>query len=162
MIVLARIDDRLIHGQVTVGWSRFLQVEKIAVISDEYCADEVQRSLLGMAVPEGIDFDLDSVEGIAAKMEDETYVARRTLLLAAAPREYRRLVVDHGIAISEVNLGGQRYEGGRHKVAEAILLTDEALDDLRALRAAGVAIDVRTIPTVEKRDLFELLEKAGI
>ncbi len=161
MIVLARIDDRLIHGQVTVGWSRFLAVEKIVVLSDELADDDVQRSFLAMAVPESTEFDLGSVAEIAARLKDPGYAQRRTLLLAASPSEFRRLILDLGYALPEVNVGGQRYADGRHKVCEGVLLTDEALSDLQALRDAGVKVEVRMIPSNDKKDLFVLYPGGG-
>lgn len=160
MIVIARIDDRLIHGQVTVGWSRFLDLEKIVVVSDELAGDEMQRSFLAMAVPETTAFDLDSVQGVAAKLADPAYSAGRTMLLAATPGEFRRLVVEQGVKLAEVNLGGQRYTSGVHKVCDGVLLSDEALADVRGLLAAGVSVEVRTIPTSDKK-LFTALWPAS-
>jgi PTS system mannose-specific IIB component len=162
MIVLARIDDRLIHGQVTVGWSRFLGAEKLVVISDEFANDEMQRSFLEMAVPETAAFDLGSVAEIAERLKNPAYLARPTILLAASPREYRRLILDHGAAIAEVNLGGQRTIEGTRKVCDGILLTEEAWQDLVALHDAGVFIDLRMIPSNEKVDLFAVFDGGGI
>lgn len=159
MIVLARIDDRLIHGQVTVGWSRFLDIEKIVVLSDEIVNDEMQKSLLAMAVPESAEFDVDSVEGVAAKLADPAYTKRRTLLLAASPSEFRRLVIQFGVKLPEVNVGGQRYASGTRKVCDGVLLTDEAWTDLVALRDAGVFVEVRMIPSSVKEDLFKLYKE---
>lgn len=156
MIVVARVDDRLIHGQVTVGWSRFLSLEKIVVVSDELAGDEMQRSFLAMAVPETTDFDLDSVAGVAAKLGDPAYSAKRTMLLAATPGEFRRLVIEQGVKLEEINLGGQRYADGRHRICDGVLLSDEALADVAALLAAGVRVEVRTIPTNEKKAFADL------
>ncbi len=156
MIVLARIDDRLIHGQVTVGWSRFLDIEKIVVLSDDIVHDDMQKSLLAMAVPESADFDVDSVAGVAAKLAHPEYTSCRTLLLAASPSEFRRLVVEFGFRLPEVNVGGQRYAAGTRKVCDGVLLTDEAYADLCALRDAGVFVEVRMIPSHDKKDLFKL------
>lgn len=161
MIVLARIDDRLIHGQVTVGWSRFLGAEKIVVISDEFANDELQRSFLAMAVPETAEFDLGSVAEIAERLRTPGYAAKPTILLAAAPREYRRLILEHGAAIAEVNLGGQRTLEGTRKVCDGILLTEEAWRDLVALRDAGVFVDLRMIPSSTKTDLFAVYDGGG-
>lgn len=154
MIVLARIDDRLIHGQVTVGWFRFLDAEKIVVISDELAEDATQRDFLKMAVPETATFDLGSVAEIAERLKDPAYAETPTILLAASPREFCRLILDYGVTLPEVNLGGQRYADGTHKVCDGILLTEEAWRDLKALKEAGVFIDLRMIPSSGKTDLF--------
>lgn len=156
MIVLCRIDDRLIHGQVTVGWSRFLDIEKIVVISDDLAGDEIQKSFLAMAVPESAEFDIGSVVDVAERLKDPAYTARRTLLLAASPSEFRRLVLECGVKLTEINVGGQRYADGRHKVCDGVLLTDQALEDLVALRDAGLLVEVRMIPSSEKKDLFKI------
>lgn len=156
MILLSRIDDRLIHGQVTVGWSRFLNIEKIIVMSDELADDEMQKSFLAIAVPETTEFDIGSVAQVAEKLKDPAYIAPRTLLLAASPSEFRRLVKEYGYALSEVNLGGQRYAAGTHKVCDGVLLTEQAYADLVELRDSGVFVEIRMIPSSEKKDFFEL------
>lgn len=156
MIVLSRIDDRLIHGQVTVGWSRYLNIEKIVVISDELAEDENQRSFLAMAVPENAAFDMGTVDQVAERLKDPAYTAPRTLLLAASPIEFRRLILEKGVPLTEINVGGLRYVGGRHQVCDGIHLTDEALEDLKALHDAGVLVEVRIIPSAEKKRLFDL------
>lgn len=162
MILLARVDDRLIHGQVTVGWSRFLDIEKIVVVSDELAADEMQRSFLMMAVPETTDFDLDTVEHVAEKLKNPAYSEKRTLLLAAAPGEYRRLILDHHVDLKEINIGGQRYAAGVHKVCDGVLLTEDAYQDLIALHDAGISVEVRMIPSHDKKDFFKLYRPPGV
>lgn len=156
MIVLCRVDDRLIHGQVTVGWSRFLSIGKIVVISDELAQDEIQTSFLAMAVPENAEFAIGSVADVAEKLKDPAFTAPRTCLLAASPREFRKLILEHGVSLGEINIGGQRYVGGQHQVCDGIHLTDEALDDLRALHEAGILVEVRIIPSHTKQPLFDL------
>lgn len=159
MILLARIDDRLIHGQVTVGWSRFLNIEKIIVISDELSIDDNQRQFLALAVPESTDFELYSVEEAAGKLSDPSSVEKKTMLLAASPQEFKRLILDYGIKLMEINLGGQRYKEGRHFVCEGVRLTDEALSDLKALHNAGIAVEVRLIPSNQKQNLFDIYKE---
>lgn len=161
MIVLCRIDDRLIHGQVTVGWSRFLDIQKIVVISDELANDEMQTSFLAMAVPENAAFAIGTVADIAERLKEPEFTAPRTCLLAASPREFRSLIIDHGADLREINIGGQRYVGGQHQVCDGIHLTDEALSDLRALHAYGVAVEVRIIPSHTKQPLFNLYKDPG-
>lgn len=150
------MDDRLIHGQVVVGWVRFLGIERIVVISDDLATDETQRMLLEMGVPETIDLALLGVSELAQSMKDERTIKKRTMLLAPSPKEYRRLVIDHGVSLDEINLGGQRYIDGSHRVCEGILLSQEAYDDVLRLNEAGVRIEVRTIPSAKKNDFFEL------
>lgn len=156
MIVIARIDDRLIHGQVTVGWSRFLRLEKIVVLSDELAGDETQRLLLGMGVPEETAFEMGSVAEMAVRLRDEEFIKPRTMLLAAAPKAFRSLVLEHGFPLEEINLGGQRYEGGAIPICEGVMLTEEALADLKVLAEHGVKIEVRATPAEPKRDLFAM------
>ncbi|MBL4889375.1 MAG: PTS sugar transporter subunit IIB [Candidatus Lindowbacteria bacterium] len=156
MIVLSRIDDRLIHGQVTVGWSRFLEIERIIVISDELADDETQKMLLSMAVPENIEFELYTVDVTASKILADEYVKDKTMLLAASALEFHQLIVKHKVEISELNLGGQRYSGGPHKINESIQITEDSFQMLKAIRDLGVEIDIRTIPTSTKLMLFDV------
>ena len=158
-ILLARVDDRMIHGQVTVGWSRFFSITQIVVISDELAGDSMQESLLGMAVPEGIVFSLFSTKEAAEKLQDESFVKPNTILLTSSIEEYRKLILDEGFPLAEINIGGLRYPQGGLDVCEGVRLTEKDLAAVDALAAHGVKIEVRTVPSTLKVDLLPLLKE---
>lgn len=70
MIVCLRIDERLIHGQVAMTWTKELKLHGLVVASDEAASNELQKMSLKMAVPEGIKCIIKSVEGVSSILDD--------------------------------------------------------------------------------------------
>src|SRR5208282_5643112 len=86
-VVLARVDDRLIHGQVVVGWARHCQADCIIVANDAVSADPMQRTLLPMAVPQGIEVAIYRLKEAADRLSGGAHAAKRAILLFASPAD---------------------------------------------------------------------------
>lgn len=155
-VVLARIDDRLVHGQVSVGWSRFLRAQRIVVVSDECAADPVARALMEMGAPEGISFECVG-HAEAARCYDALEAGKdRTIVLAASPAVFR-VLAESGVALGEVNLGGLHPSETGRRLADGVTATPRDILDLEALLDRGVRIVVRPTPVGTAADLAALL-----
>ncbi|MDD5655733.1 MAG: PTS sugar transporter subunit IIB [Elusimicrobia bacterium] len=158
-IALLRIDDRLIHGQVVIGWIPHLGVEAVVVASDAAAADETQSALMGMAMPEGVELLVRGVAQAAAALRrpDDR---RRVLVLVPGPLEARRLV-ESGVAVGSINVGGLHYTAGRVQLGKAIFLSAQDTEALRALSGRGIALEGRALPEDAAIDLLEMLGGAS-
>ena len=154
-IVLARIDDRLIHGQVVIGWIPQLKVDVVIVASDAAAADETQTALMRMAMPEGVEFLVLPVAEAALRLRDEAD-RRRVLALASGPQDALRLL-EHGVRVGSLNVGGLHYTAGRVQLGKAIFLSPEDKDALRAISRRGVALEGRALPGDAATDVLEML-----
>lgn len=144
-VVLARVDNRLIHGQVLEAWVPYVQADCIVVASDEVAGKPLQKKLMAAAVPREINVVIGNLSEIAEFFaRDET--SRRILLLfscpAAALEGYRR-----GITFSELNLGNIPGGEGRHRISCTVSLGEDDLDFFRQLEACGVRVTVRCLPS---------------
>ncbi|MDA8242714.1 MAG: PTS sugar transporter subunit IIB [Elusimicrobia bacterium] len=157
MIILYRVDDRLVHGQVVEGWVPHLRAEELAVVSDEIAGDEMRRTIMRFATPEGVDLKIMTVDEAAAYLPGAERSARKVLLLLPGLAEAIALA-GRGIKIPSLNIGGMHYSAGKNlSIGKAIFLNDQDCAALRTLSAAGIKIEGRGVPSDTPLDLMEAI-----
>lgn len=156
-ITLLRVDDRLIHGQVVEGWVPFLKVDLVLVVSDAAAQDEVQTALMKMALPASVGLLVQSVADAAATLASPQLKARKALVLVPGPAEALALV-EKGVAVDRVNVGGLHYTVGKVQLGRALFLDEKDRLALRALAAKGVRLEGRALPADAEEDLTAALE----
>lgn len=156
-ITLLRVDDRLIHGQVVEGWVPFLKVDLVVVVSDAAAADEIQTALMKMALPPTVGLLVLPVSEAAASLASPQLAARKALVLVPGPSEALALV-EKGLKIDRVNVGGLHYTVGKVQLGRALFLDEKDRLALRALAAKGVRLEGRALPGDAEEDLTAALE----
>lgn len=156
-IVLLRIDDRLVHGQVVEGWLPSIEADLVAVVSDAVASDEVQSALMKMAMPASVGLLVLGVSAAAAALKDPKTAGRRILILVPSPAEALALLED-GVAVSRVNVGGLHYTVGKVQLGRALFLDDKDKAALKAIAARGVRLEGRALPADPEEDLASALE----
>lgn len=144
-LALARVDNRLVHGQVLEAWLPALEADAILVADDEAAADPFARAAMQLAIPEDVSFSVLSLDAAAARLAGEGPPGSRTLLLLREVEDAARLV-EKGAALSALNLGNVHFRPGRAQVTGSVHLDRAELGRLEALQARGVAIDLRAVP----------------
>jgi PTS system mannose-specific IIB component len=156
MVVLARIDDRLIHGQVVEGWVNYLKATWVIVADDAVARNPVQRSIMEIAVPEGLRVFIGTVDEVCSKLRTPALAKERIILLFSRPRDVvRYLEAAEGCAV--VNIGGMRFVPGKRKVLDVLAVDDADLDALREILRRGTRVEVQTVPTEKPKPLEKLL-----
>lgn len=157
-IELYRIDDRLIHGQVVVGWGQPMNLGFIALVDDEVAASEWEQELYRMGVPPEVDLFFASVPHAAARLESWRRDQRPGILLTGDIDTMRRLIdVAPPPGIRAVNLGGIHHRAGRVERLRYIYLTAEEEQALRALEARGIAVTAQDVPSARPLSLRDVL-----
>lgn len=144
-IVLVRIDDRLIHGQVVGGWLPVIQAERVVVVSDRAAEDALQTGLMRMAVPDGVSVDVLTLAGAMPRLKNGAWGAERVLLLLPGLQELAALS-DAGVVFSQVNLGGLHDAPGRSMVAPHLAFSAEERALLIRLMNGGIRFETRPLP----------------
>lgn len=157
---LVRIDDRLIHGQVVEGWIPHLKAELVLVVSDAAAADELQVSLMRLALPETVELEALTVQQAARHPGFKGDFPKKVLVLVPGPLEVVRLL-DEGAKIAGVNVGGLHYTAGKVQLGKAIFLSEEDRRALLELIKRGVRLEGRALPADKETDLMEMLEASG-
>jgi PTS system mannose-specific IIB component len=155
---LVRLDDRLLHGQVAVGWAGRLKPLRIVVADDVVSASELGRELAESSAPPGVEARVVSLEEAAGLPEA---CAEGAFLLLRGPSELLRLV-RAGVRLPEVNVGGLHAAPGRKRVLDYLYLDREGAAALREAAAAGCHLVAQDVPGNPGHDVLTLLSKAGL
>lgn len=151
-IVLARVDNRLIHGQIIESWVPALDVDCIVVANNQLATVAFQKTLMEAAVPRGIRVSIGSVEEMADRLKSGELEAHRILLLFASPRDALR-AYRMGILFQELNIGN--LQGGKDKLRVncTVSLTGDDMAQLQMLEDQGVRIVLQCIPS-DRRQIW--------
>ncbi|HEY0022395.1 MAG TPA: PTS sugar transporter subunit IIB [Longimicrobium sp.] len=155
-IVLFRVDERLIHGQVVVGWGGPLHADRIVVADDEIAASPWEQELYCLGVPPEIDAVFVTVDE-ARRRISEWKGGRRVIVLVRDVATARRVAEGGALAGEEVNLGGIHHAEGRTRVLPYLHLGPGDGDALREIAASGAEVSARDLPATRKVMLDELL-----
>lgn len=156
MISHVRIDSRLIHGQVVEAWLPMLKVDRVVVADDEASESPLMRAAMGLAVPPGIEVNISRLDDVPfAQLEQDN--VRTLLLLRDIPALMRAR--SRGLSSRRLNLGNIHHGPGRQKVSPSVYLTAAELQQLRALDASGVELEVRGVPADRPIRFSEMAER---
>ncbi|HET9940382.1 MAG TPA: PTS sugar transporter subunit IIB [Candidatus Eisenbacteria bacterium] len=144
-LLLARIDDRLIHGQVAYGWGRALKPTFYLVVSDALRADALRAEVCLCGVPDDARGRVVSVaEALTPSVQSEIE-SERTILLMPGTDEAVRLL-EGGFPLTELNVGGLHHAPGKREVLPYVFLDDADKERLRAVLGRGVRVAARDLP----------------
>lgn len=158
IIGLARIDDRLIHGQVATRWTKETNVNRIIVVSDEVAADSVRKTLLTQVAPPGVTAHVVDIAKMVRVYNNPKYAQERVMLLFTNPTDVERVVAD-GIKITTVNIGGMAFRQGKTQVTNAVSIDDNDIEAFNKLDARGIELEVRKVASDSKVKMMDLIKK---
>ncbi|MEF1219252.1 PTS N-acetylgalactosamine transporter subunit IIB, partial [Photobacterium damselae] len=111
-IVLSRIDERLVHGQVGVQWVGFANANIVIVANDEVAQDEMQQNLMEMVLADGIAIRFWSIQKTIETIH-KAADRQKILLVCKTPQDFR-LLVEGGVPIERINVGNMHYSDGKN------------------------------------------------
>ncbi|GAK48160.1 PTS system, mannose-specific IIB component [Secundilactobacillus oryzae JCM 18671] len=160
-IKLARIDNRLLHGQVATGWVNMVKPNRIFIVSDTVVNDALRKTLLVQAAPAGIKANVLSVDRAIKAYSDERLDSLQVLLLTEGPRDMERLV-EGGISIPEINVGNMTFEEGKTIIASNLSVNDDDVAAFKSLNEHGTKLSRQQVPGDSAVDVMGLLKKADL
>jgi PTS system mannose-specific IIB component len=160
MVILIRIDDRLIHGQVVEGWVNFLKATCIMVADDAVAANSLQRSIMEMAVPQGLKVQIGPVADICERLRSAVDDKERTILLFSRPGDVVRALRE-GMQFPAVNIGGMHYTPGKRKLMDVLAVNDADMEAFKEMADQGVKIDLQSVPTQRPVSFERILHVCG-
>ncbi|MBE6120732.1 MAG: PTS N-acetylgalactosamine transporter subunit IIB [Erysipelotrichaceae bacterium] len=144
-ILLTRIDNRLVHGQVGVTWTKTIGANLLVVADDETAQDELtQRLMTVTAKSSGVGIRFFSIEKTAAII-DKAAPSQKIFIICKTPKDVRRLV-DAGVEIKEVNVGNMHYADGKHQLTAKVYVDDQDMKDLKYLASKGIHVYAQDVP----------------
>ncbi|MEC5341656.1 PTS mannose transporter subunit IIAB [Brenneria populi] len=157
-IGLARIDDRLIHGQVATRWTKETNVTRIIVVSDDVAADNVRKTLLTQVAPPGVTAHVVDVAKAIRVYNNPKYAADRVMLLFTNPTDVLTLV-ENDVRITSVNIGGMAFRQGKTQVNNAVSIDEKDIAAFKTLDKRGIELEVRKVSTDSKIKMMDLINK---
>lgn len=157
-IVLYRVDERLIHGQVVVGWGSVLHPDEIVVVDDDLASSAWEQELYAMGLPPELTTRFEGVEQARGHLEEWRLGGARVIVLTRNVATMRRLATAGTMRGEEVIIGGIHYAPGREPVLPYVYLSKTEMEEMDALEGEGVTISARDLPGARRVDLKEMLK----
>ncbi|MDG2917400.1 PTS mannose transporter subunit IIAB [Bisgaard Taxon 10/6] len=161
VIGLARIDDRLIHGQVATRWTKESRVTRIVVVNDEVAKDSVRSTMLKSVAPPGVTAHVVNVDKMIRVYNNPEYADERMMLLFTNPSDVVKLM-EAGVEFKSINIGGMAYKDGKKMITSAVSVDDKDIAAFKALDAKGIELDVRKVSNDTRQHMMDLLKKNNL
>ncbi len=158
--VLARIDSRLLHGQVATAWTKTTRPTRIIVVSDAVAKDELRKGLIQQAAPSGVKAHVVPIDKmIELAKDDQHFGGERALLLFENPQDVLR-AVEGGVPLETINVGSMAHSPGKVQPNKVLAFNQDDIDAFAKLKEAGVTFDVRKVPNDSKGNMDAILKNA--
>lgn len=157
--VLARIDSRLLHGQVATGWTKAMNPNRIIVVSDNVAKDKIRKTMIKEAAPAGVPANVVPINKMLEVVKDPRFGNTKALILFENPEDALK-AIEGGMDIKELNVGSMAYSDGKVNVNTVLAMDQKDIDTYKKLKDLGVKFDVRKVPSDGKQNMDELLDKA--
>ena len=155
-ILLTRIDNRLIHGQVATQWNSTLGANLILVANDDVAGNKMRQNLMNMAAPTGVAtrfFSLQKTIDVIHKASPKQHI----FLVAENPSDVLTLVKG-GVPIRKVNIGNMHMSEGKRQVATSVAVDDADVAAFKELQGLGVELEIRRVPSTPAEDINKLFQ----
>lgn len=155
-IVLTRIDNRLIHGQVATQWTNSIGANLLLVANDNVAGDKMRQGLMDMAAPTGVAtryFTIQKTIEIIHKAADR----QKIFIICETPEDVLKLV-EGGVPIKKVNIGNMHMAEGKRQVAGVVAVDDNDVAAFKKLKDLGIELEIRKVPTEGAEDVGKLFK----
>ena len=157
--VLARIDSRLLHGQVATAWTKTVKPTRIIVVSDGVAKDELRKNLIEQAAPPGVKANVVPVDKNIQHAKDPRIGNTKAMLLFETPQDALR-AIEGGVDVKELNIGSMAHSVGKIAVSKVLSLGKDDVKTFEKLKAKGIQFDVRKVPNDSKENMDDIIKKA--
>lgn len=160
-ITLARIDDRLIHGQVTTVWSKVANAQRIIICNDDVYNDDVRRTLLRQAAPPGMKVNVVNIEKAVAVYHNPQYQDETVFYLFTNPQDVLTMV-QQGVKIATLNIGGMAWRPGKKQLTKAVSLDAADINTFQQLDKLGVKLDLRVVASNPSVNILDKIAEQSV
>ncbi|MBD3948508.1 PTS N-acetylgalactosamine transporter subunit IIB [Tuanshanicoccus lijuaniae] len=153
-ILLTRIDNRLIHGQVATQWSSYIGANLLLVANDDVSQNKMRQGLMDMAAPAGAAtryFSIQKTIDIIHKASDK----QKIFIICENPQDVLKLV-EGGVPIKKVNIGNMHMAEGKRQVVGSVAVDDSDVAAFKRLQELGVELEIRRVPQESTESVAKL------
>ena len=157
--VLARIDSRLLHGQVATSWTKPTQPDRIIVVSDGVAHDRLRKNMIIQAAPPGVKVNVVPIKKMIEVAKDPRFGATKAMVLFETPQDALK-AIEGGVDIKTLNVGSMAHSEGKVAVNKVLSFNQNDVDTYEKLKKLGVKFDVRKVPNDSGENMDAILQKA--
>lgn len=158
-IVLARVDDRLIHGEVVSVWTPSLGVNRIIVVDDEVAADDFNKRVIKALAPNGVKVNVYGTEkGAEVLMKDPKSPQEKVMVLTKTPITYDRMM-ELGLTLESVNLGGMGLRDQRKTFIKNVACSPDEITSIKNMMSKNVHVYYQLVPEQQVIEVTSYLDK---
>ena len=155
-IVVARVDDRLIHGQVVTEWIPGYNANRVAIVDDVVAKDAFNTKLIKLLAPTGVKVDVYSVADGIAELTGEAKSGERIVVLTKTPITFDRLS-EGGVELKDVILGGMGLRGERKPFVKNVSCSPDEVDSIRNMVKKGIHVFYQLVPDQRAIEITDLI-----
>ena len=159
-IVLARIDSRLVHGQVLEAWVPYVDADCIVVANDDVAGTSFQCMVMQAAVPSSIKLIIGTLEETASILRSADLLKKRVLLLFASSGDALK-ACQLGVSFKKLNLGNMHSSTGKNRYTCTIALDQKDIERLQQVEDQGVTIVSQCVPADREQNWHKLIRSGG-
>ena len=159
-LVLIRIDDRLIHGQVVVGWGIHLSPDRIILSSDEIASSSWEKEIYMGAEATALyplSISVLTFDETILSLKEPEKQQEKIILLVETPKEILTLI-EKGLKIKKVNIGGMHYKQGKRRIAPYIFVDDDDITCFKKMGELQIELEGKDVPTAPKIDILKAIK----
>ena len=150
-ILLTRIDNRLIHGQVVCNWAGTVGANLIVVVDDETANSEAEKNIMKLAASSlGFDSRFFTVQHTIDVIE-KANAEQKIFLVCKTPETLRKLI-EGGVEIKKVNIGNMHFSEGKKKISDKVYVNDKDMEDLNFIKSKVDEIYIQDTPDFKKEE----------
>jgi mannose/fructose/N-acetylgalactosamine-specific phosphotransferase system component IIB len=155
---IIRIDDRLIHGQVLVGWGFRYSIKHLIVANDQIFQSEWEKDLLLMAAPPEFDTQVLNLNDALVYIREHETDSILSMVLVNSPGDIK-VMSEIGLLVKHINVGGIHFNEGRVEYLPYLYLSEEEVTIFKELIQQGFVFECQDVPSNSKYNLAKILEK---
>ena len=156
-IVLFRVDDRFVHGQILQGWIPSTRAQELFIANDALAQDDVQKMIMECAIPYNVKIVIDTVDEVARLLKTEEVSDIRRMVIVDTPVDALRLI-RAGVRFGSLNLGNMSVSDAKKPITRSLALGEESIGAIREILKEGIGINVQSVPFEKPIDFCDLCD----
>jgi PTS system sorbose-specific IIB component len=160
-ILLVRVDDRFIHGQILEAWIPFLKAQSVIVVNDTLANDDFQKTIMSMAIPDRIALRIVTVDKVLSLRDDKDLDGKRTLVIVSSIKDAFRLY-NIGLDFPHLNIGNNKGTDSSKQISYSVWVDEDDLGMLCELMEKGIDVNLQSVPRERNIDMRSIMNMVKI
>jgi mannose/fructose/N-acetylgalactosamine-specific phosphotransferase system component IIB len=156
-VLLVRVDDRFIHGQILESWIPHLKAQGVVVANDALACDQIQKTIMSMAIPERTILKIVTLEEAVSLRTDNVLDGKRTLVIVSSIKDAYKLY-DLGMGFSKLNIGNNKAYESSTQLSYSVWVDKEDMKLVKSLIDKGIEVTLQSVPRERLIDMKSILD----